>query len=392
MALIKFYYTCPMLKHQDWFAVAIGFAMIFVLSCGTPEKQASTETKDDVSVIELDYARRFTIQKQQENTILRVNTSQSESASEYLLVQEGFRANTSSGKKLITIPVRNMVVTATSHLAFMEILDGLDKVVGFPNIHYISSTKAWSRADQGQIKDVGTANGINFESLIELQPDLVVHYTSGPDNGELDQLDQSGIPYVLNYDFLEESPLGRAEWIKFMGLLIGKEKRADSVFQVIKEKYITLMNRTNTVLSKPEVFSGILYGDTWFAPGAHSFVARFIKDAGGSYSWRDRATSGSIELSLEAVLDRNINSDFWIGAGGYRSRDELNGADNRYTRFKAFQTGNIYNYHGKIGAGGGFEYFELGNVRPDIVLADFIKILHPELMKDHQLYFFKKLE
>ena len=117
---------------------------------------------------------------------------------------------------------------------------------------------------------------------------------------------------MLNLDFLEETPLGRAEWVKFMGLLIGKEKQADSVFNMIKDQYNKMLNLTGSITHTPEVFSGVLYGDTWFAPGANSFVAKLIQDAGGKYTWMDHNTSGSIELSFETVLERNINSEFGL--------------------------------------------------------------------------------
>jgi iron complex transport system substrate-binding protein len=294
--------------------------------------------------------------------------------------------------QVIEIPVDNLVVTSTSHIAFLDLLQGVDRLVGFPNTQYISSGNVRSRIEKGLIKDVGTSSGINIESLIELQPELVVHYTSGADRAELGLLDQSNIPYVINLDFLEESPLGRAEWIKFMGFLVGEEDLADSIFHSIKMGYLDLTRRTDSLLNRPTVFSGVLYGDTWFAPGAKSFVASFIQDAGGDYTWKDHRTSGSVELSFEAVLSRNSGSDFWIGAGRFASKASLYAADSRYSSFQAFQSDQIYNYHGKIGATGGFEYLEQGGARPDIVLADFIKILHPELVSSHQLYFFKKLE
>jgi iron complex transport system substrate-binding protein len=163
------------------------------------------------------------------------------------------------------------------------------------------------------------------------------------------------------------------------------------VFREIEQKYQQLMTLTESAADKPPVFSGILYGDTWFAPGGNSFVARFIEDAGGYYTWGDQKIAGSVELSFEAVLDRNVKTNFWIGAGGFLSKHAIEDSDPRYANFHAFKTGDIYNYHGRIGATGGFEYLELGGARPDLVLADFMKILHPELLPNYQFYFFKKL-
>ena len=368
------------------------FLILLAISCGTPEKNKAPKHQRDSESITTEYAKRFEIVKKNDRTYVYVNADSIQPSYTYLLVPKNSGIKASPGEVLIVPPVDRLVVTSTSHIAFLDIINGINQVIGFPNTSYISSDQAKTRIDQGFIMDIGTSNGINFESLIELRPELVVHYISGPDRSELKRLDQSGIPYVLNLDFLEETPLGRAEWVKFMGLLIGKEKQADSVFNMIKDHYNKMLNLTGSITHTPEVFSGVLYGDTWFAPGANSFVAKLIQDAGGKYTWMDHNTSGSIELSFETVLERNINSEFWIGVGGYTSSQALLAADSRYSEFSALQNGNTYNYHRKIGAGGGFEYFELGGVRPDLVLADLIKILHPDLVGDHKFVFFKKLD
>lgn len=365
-----------------------------MVSCGVPETRQLSESQGSAEAVELVHAKRFKVSKENGTTSLLVNGgASSDLAYEYILINENIKQYRQlPGKHVIKVPVREMVVTSTSHVALLELLGATEYLVGFPNTNYVSSTHARSRIDQGLVKDIGSADGINFESLVELNPELVVHYISGPDRGELELLEQSNIPVVINLDFLEETPLGKAEWIKFMGILVGKEELADSIFQSIKTSYLDLMTRTDSVPDLPKVFSGILYGDTWFAPGAKSFVAKFIEDAGGDYTWKEQQTAGSVELSFEAVLERNSGSDFWIGAGGFTSKASLKSADSRYGYFQAFRNDRVYNYHGKIGATGGFEYLESGGARPDIVLADFIKILHPELVRSHQPHFFKKLE
>jgi iron complex transport system substrate-binding protein len=117
-----------------------------------------------------------------------------------------------------------------------------------------------------------------------------------------------------------------------------------------------------------------------------------IEDAGGAYSWSDLNSSGSVELSLEAVMDRNAGTDFWIGPGDYTTKADLLQADPRYAHFQAFQMDQVYNSHGRIGSAGGFEYFELAGARPDLVLGDLISIFHPEYLPDHELYFYQKLD
>lgn len=364
----------------------------FLFSCGSPEIKKNHHI--DRIPAKLDYAKRFTVWKRGDITEIVVNSGTTDGDSlTYLLLPQGTEPpDNLTWNQKFRVPVNKMVVTSTSHLPWLDLLGISESLVGFPNPSYISSPAIRARIEQGLVEDMGTATGINFESLISLQPELVVTYISGADRSEIDQLDQSGIPYVLILDFLEESPLGRAEWIKFMGLLTGKSELADSVFREIKQQYLHLLQLTDSLDNQPTVFSGLLYGDTWFAPGANSFAAKFITQAGGEYTWGDLKSTGSVELSLEAVLDRNADSDYWIGTGDYSSRDALSAADPRYAHFQAFNSGNVYNYHRRIGPTGGFEYFELAGARPDIVLADLIKILHPDLLPDYHLYFYQKLD
>jgi iron complex transport system substrate-binding protein len=372
----------------------IFFLGVLFDSCNPKEYSQDKSGIVSSTSVMLDYAKRFEIIKSGNVTlvVIKLTEAGSNGSLTYALIPSGTDPPENLAvDQVIEVPVKRMVVTSTSHIPFLDLLGSSDCLVGFPNTDYISSELMRSRIEQNLIKDVGSVNGLDFESLIELQPELVVSYISGPDRGELDLLSHSGIPVVINLDFMEDSPLGRAEWIKFMGLMVGKFNLADSVFREIEQKYQQLMTLTESAADKPPVFSGILYGDTWFAPGGNSFVARFIEDAGGYYTWGDQKIAGSVELSFEAVLDRNVKTNFWIGAGGFLSKHAIEDSDPRYANFHAFKTGDIYNYHGRIGATGGFEYLELGGARPDLVLADFMKILHPELLPNYQFYFFKKL-
>ena len=376
--------------------ILINFTLVagFFTSCNAPDSKQFYSEEANRTPLVLDYAKRFQAWTYGGIIEIKVNAgSQSPDTITYILIPRGTEGHHHlAADHIIEVPVQKLVVTSTSHIPSLSLLGISETLVGFPNTEYISSPEIRKRTDQGLVQNVGDANGLNFESLIALQPELVMTYLSGADRSELQQLDQSGIPYVLNFDFMEEAPLGRTEWIKFIGLLVGKTKQADSVFDVIENKYQTLQRTTSNLTLKPTVFSGILYGDTWFAPGANSFAAKLIEDAGGAYSWSDLKSSGSVELSLEAVMDRNSITDFWIGPGDYTTKAALFQADPRNAHFQAFQKDQVYNSHGRIGSAGGFEYFELAGARPDLVLGDLISIFHPEFLPDHELYFYQKLD
>jgi len=382
----------PCWKKMLWLTLSLG---VLNLSCGPQGQTRKDHQWEASSILPLDYATGFKVQKSNDANLVVIENpgiGLGDSLT-YALIPSG---TDPSGylwcDQVIEVPVERLVVTSTSHVPFLDLLNTSKYLVGFPNTQYISSESMRSRIDQNLVKEVGTATGLDYESLIELQPELVVSYVSGVNQDEFKQLNQSKIPTVLILDFMEETPLARAEWIKFMGLLVGRAHQADSVFKTIEKEYNRLVLLAKDQVEKPTVFSGILYGDTWFAPGGRSFVASFIEDAGGQYTWIDQKTTGSAELSFEAVVDRNLKSDYWIGVGGFIDKKSLHAADSRYSHFSAFQKDHVFNYHGRIGATGGFEYLELGGARPDLVLADLIMIIHPELVTGYQSTFFKKLD
>jgi iron complex transport system substrate-binding protein len=292
---------------------------------------------------------------------------------------------------LVRQPIENVVCFSTTHLPFLELIDEESRLSGFPTIDYIYSEKIQDMARKGKIKDLGPSNEINFESLLELNPDLVFAFTMGNELSMIRKIELSGIPMVLNADYLEDHPLGRAEWIKFIATFFDKDLEADSIFNEIEKAYLATKTAMDNIEKRPQIFTGVVYGDTWFMPGGKHYGTRFFNDAGGNYIWSDNNSGNILQLSFESVYEKAGNADFWIGTATYNSLKEIEQADIRYKDFKAFKTGNIYNYSARVSDKGGNAYFELGYARPDIILKDLAKIFHPDEMKGHQFYFYKKL-
>lgn len=341
------------------------------------------------------YAKQFTVTY--ENGYKLVEVLQpfpgAEKSHRYLLLPAGMEVPAGTdADAIVRTPVREMVALSTTHIPAIDMLGASEVLTGFPTTDFISSPTMRQRIDSGSVRNLGTSSGLDIEGLLELSPDLVMAYGMGPQDKSLRSLDRTGIPVVLNADFLEQNPLGRAEWIKFTALFLNKEKEADSVFSTIVARYDSLSSLAAEAENKPEVFSGVVYNGTWFMPGGNSWAARFFNDAGANYLWADTPESGSLQLSFESVFDKAHQADYWIGTANFSSLAALAEADSRYTRFEAWKNGNVYTYTARIGATGGNEYLELGYSRPDIVLADLIKILHPERLPDHELYFYEKLE
>ncbi len=310
----------------------------------------------------------------------------------YLVVSEPWPKATIAKKYALDKPLTRVVCTSTSHLPFFELLGAGEVVVGFPNFNYISSEAFRKRAEEGFLTDLGPDGNLNMELLLSLKPEAVIAFDMGGEANSLDKIQESGIPVIYNSDFLEKNPLGRAEWIKFFGAILGKQQKADSIFNFIEQEYNRLKKIGENFEIKPAVLSGVVYGDTWFLPGGQNWAATFFNNAGGQYLWQEDTTSGWLELSFEAVYEAGYDADFWIGTSTLNSRGEMFGQDERYGSFEAFKNDKVFNYSKRIGPNGGYDFFESGYSRPDLVLADLIKILHPKSLPRYETVYFKKLE
>lgn len=311
----------------------------------------------------------------------------------YLLVPRGEDPPTHApGTKIIYIPLDNIVCTSTTHIPLLDYLGETDRLVGFPTTDYISSEKMRSRIDAGEVTDLGVDKGLNMERLALLKPGAVMGYTMSGDYGQFRKIESLGTPVVINAEYLERHPLGRAEWIKFMALFFNKEDLADSVFNVIEENYNATRAIAANAAYKPTVLSGIVYGDAWFLPGGQNYAAQLFRDAGYRYLWEDTESNGFIQLPFELVYSKAHNANLWVGTGTFGNLAEIRAADHRYSGFDALQKKNVYNYDARQGARGGNEFLELGYLRPDLILMDLVKIAHPDLLPDHKLFFHRRLE
>jgi iron complex transport system substrate-binding protein len=294
--------------------------------------------------------------------------------------------------RVIRTPLNSIVCTSTTHIPLLDYLNETDKLVGFPTTDYISSDKARKHIDAGEVQELGVDKGLNLERIAMLKPDMVMGYSMNSDYGQYKKIEDLKVPVVLNAEYLEKHPLGRAEWIKFMALFFDKEAQADSIFRVIEKEYLDTKALTDSVAKRPSILSGIVYGDAWFLPGGQNYAARLLKDAGCHYLWASDSSNGFLELSFESVYQTAHDADVWIGVGSFSTLKEIRNADRRYANFKPFKTGEVYTSNARQGAKGGSEFLELGYLRPDIILKDLVRIAHPQLLQEHDLYFHKKLQ
>jgi iron complex transport system substrate-binding protein len=294
---------------------------------------------------------------------------------------------------VVSLPVSKVVATSTTHIPHLDYLDASHLLIGFPDLNLISSPKTRKLIDAGKVTDLGSGAQANIEKIIELDPDWVMISTLGEDLKNLEILKSAGIATIINGEYVEQHPLGRAEWIKLTGALLGKSEVANAAFSQIDADYNQAAQLvTNISNERLKVMAGVMYKDIWYVPGADSWGARLLEVAGGDYLFKEQKGTGSAQLSYEYVLEMAQEAEYWLGASDFRTLTEMKNADPRYAHFKAFKTGNVYTYTQKKGATGGLEYFELGYLRPDLILQDLIKILHPDLLPDYSLYFYSKLD
>jgi iron complex transport system substrate-binding protein len=366
------------------------FAVGSLLSCSS--KKDSATKSESISLTK--YAQGFKVTIVGNSKLVEVKQPYQNATSgyQYLLVPKGEVPPThDETTQVITVPVENIVCTSTTHIPLLDYINETEKLIGFPTTDYISSEKMRKRIDQGKVKDLGIDKGMNIEMLYTLKPSLVMGYTMTKDLGQLKKIQELGIPVVINAEYLEKHPLGRAEWIKFMALFFGKEREADSVFAEIEKEYLTTQRLVSEVKTKPTVLSGIVYGDAWFMPGGQNYAAKLLKDAGCEYLWASDSTSGFLQLSFESVYATAKEAELWIGVGSFTKLADIKATEERYALFKPFKEQQVYSYDARKGAKGGSEFLELGYLRPDLILKDLVKIAHPELMPSYDLFFHKKL-
>jgi iron complex transport system substrate-binding protein len=356
------------------------------------------KTNDEDSLFQhpLTYAKGFIIEESDNYYLLKVQNAYPGSKEIYTyLVLKSKEASIPNLNydAIIKLPVDNIVVTSTTHVPHLDLLKSSHQLKAFPNLNLISSEITRAFIHQNKIIELGTGTSANLEKIIELQPDWMMISTLGEELSHIQFLNKNGIAAVINGEYTEEHPLGRAEWIKFTGVLLGKLKEAEKIFGDIESEYQNALELTSSIpkQNRPSVLSGIMYKDTWFAPAQNSWGGQLVEAAGGKYVFEENKGIGSLQLNYEYVLEKALEADFWIGAADFSSLTSMTEADARYAQFKAVQQAQVYTYTLKKGATGGLEYFELGYMRPDLILKDLIKILHPNLLPDYSPYFYEKL-
>jgi iron complex transport system substrate-binding protein len=338
-------------------------------------------------------ATNFTLSYHDSYQVLTVNQPYPHGRPEsYVLVRCGAPAPKLDGDLArapqITVPVTSIYSASTTQLGMITELGQADVVTGVAGTAYVVDPRLRQRIDSG--KTVGFASGrqLNTEGIAAAHPDVLL--TAGVDDPGYPKLRDAGVEVVADAEWLEPTPLGRAEWLKVLAALTGSEKKAGELYGRLRDDYRTLA-RKSADAQPISVLPGAMYQGTWSMPAGGDYAGRLIMDAGGAYPWAGDPSSGSLQLNFESVYAKAGQAPLWLVTDDWKTINDATATDNRYGELAAVRTGQVWSATKTIGPGGGNDYWERGAARPDLILGDLVAILHPDLAPNHQFAFYRQV-
>lgn len=288
---------------------------------------------------------------------------------------------------IVRVPLKRVAVYSSVHCSILEQLHVANEVVGVCEPRYIDSPIVRKGIEAGTVADLGEATAPNAEKMIDINVEVIL--VSPFHNAGYGPAEKLGLPIIECADYMESTPLGRAEWIRFLALFFEKEEEAEKIFRETETAYLEICKLAASVRTRPTVLSEKKFGSSWFVPGGESYMATLFSDAGANYSFSDLPGAGSVPLSFEAVLDKAIHADYWLIK--YNQENEMNYQALKteytpYSSFNAFKNKMIYTCNtGKV------PFYEEFPMHPDYLLKDLVWIFHPELLPGYQPRYFRKM-
>jgi len=336
------------------------------------------------------YAELFSIEYKQQAKVVRLKNpfDTTRLLRTYVLLPRGINPDTTLPEgQVVRIPLQRVALSQTTHIGFFHALRLLPVIEGVSQKRYVKNQQVRRAITNGKINAFGPSHNINVEKLLQVNPDLL--FVAPFKDNKYNKVKDVGIPVAVNSSYMETTPLARAEWVKFISYFFNREKQADRLFDSIANHYHRLSRMAQQKRARPTIFSGKKIGQVWYVPGGKSYMARFFEDAGAHYLWRDNSESGSVPLDFESVFYKAREADYWClieNYAGEYSYSQLSAENIHYKEFEAFNQRKILfcNTHTQ-------PYYEQGILEPDVILADLISILHPDLLAEHRNKYYKLL-
>ena len=367
------------------------FSLLFLTSCISNKKTSLEAFNQDIYTPE--YAAGFKIlgATNVQSTLIQVfNPWQGAKEVEmsYFISRNGEQAPTGFTGPTIPAGAKRIVCMSSSYIAMLDALGQVNRIVAVSGIDYVSNP--YILAHKNSIKDMGPE--MNYELLLGLKPDIVLLYGIGDAQTAItDKLKELSIPYIYMGEYLEESPLGKAEWMVVLSELTDSREKGIEIFSEIPKRYLSLKALTESVGQCPTVMFNMPWNDSWVMPSTKSYMAQLVADAGAEYIYKENSSNSSTPIGLETAYGLIQKADYWINVGSATSLDELKTVNPKFADAKAVRERTVYNNNLRLTPTGGNDYWESAVVHPDMVLRDLIHIFHPELVPD-SLYYYRHLE
>jgi iron complex transport system substrate-binding protein len=376
-------------KHTGIVLVCFLCLALFAENCGT-KRQRHSQPAGEREVYNPRYAKGFSLRGLGDTLILKVSNPwqfASEMEFNYILTPNA----SPDALNEIKTPVTKAVCMSTTHVAFISALDKTSCISGISGLKHVSDSAVIARGSDNKIVDVGYDTNLSYELIYSLAPDVVFAYgVQGEFSAVEKKLNELGIKVVYIGEYMEDSPLGKAEWIVAMSAFFDDRQHAEEIFGQMESNYVNTANLLDNIESRPKVMFNVPFADTWYLPGTESYMVKFVNDAGAEYIYPDNKGRNSHPMSIEKAFDIAQNADFWLIGNNAKSLDDLKKTDPRMTDIPAFRNKKIYNSNLRANDYGD-DFWESGIVKPDIILKDLIRIFHPNLLPEHDSYYYRHL-
>lgn len=376
------------MKHFSLF-IHLLIPVLLLSACGGRSKTSPVSATE--KEIPLHYAENLSLADGGEYTVARLRNpwDTTKILHTYLLVDKNkpLPAHLPEGT-LVRTPLSKAIVYSSVHCSILQQIGAFQSIGGVCDLKYIKLPEIEEGCRNGSIADIGNSMNPDIEKMIDLHPDAIL-LSPFENSGGYGRVEKLNIPIIECADYMETSPLGRAEWMRFYGLLFGRPQQADSLFAEVEKNYKELKALVAPISYAPSVISELKNGSAWYIPGGKSTTARLYQDAGANYVFAADTHSGSVPLAFETVFDKGQNADYWLikyNQATDKTYRELKQDYAPYAGFRAFKERNIYGCNTNH-----VSLYEDYPFHPDWLLKDLIKIFHPKLLEGYELKYFTKL-
>ena len=363
------------------------FLAIAAFLCACSGKTVKTQetnaaTSDSIVPIDVKYATGFSVRDSADFRLVDVGKY------DHFALVHADDTEVPNGYTKVRVPIKSTICMTSLQLSNFTILDAHDVVKGLTGTKNLFNKDILARVKDGRIVKIGMEGNFDTELVLAANPDVI--FISPSKRGGYDAIKETGITLVPHLGYQELDPLGQAEWIKFIGMFIGKEREANEIFAGIEKRYCDLKEKASKAETHPTVFSGEMHYGNWHAVGGKNYLAQIFRDAGAEYVIDDNETAGE-DLEFEKMYALAAKADYWRILNSFPEKfsyEALKASEPRNEFFKAFKEKKVIYCNMKQQP-----YYEISPVQPDVLLKDFVAIFHPELVEsDYQPTYYKLLK